>query len=189
MNEENAEVLAKSTAPGCRGSERCRGSGRTWGRGSEITIGCRSILVPSSLRPLVPLVNDFRETFTRGSHVIYVEHDQSVQFRIFCLSPFGTAGALVAFQRLLALGYESSREHPCWKLSLQLSFLIMQFCLHLFVRGRLHLGGDGTDFLDVIGEEGIVYRLVEVFPCCWNAVRMSFLFVVKHRFKGCAIIV
>ena len=31
---------------------RFRGSGRTWGRGSEITISCRSILVPPSLRSL-----------------------------------------------------------------------------------------------------------------------------------------
>ena len=129
MNEENAEVLAKSTAPGCRGSER------TWGRRDEITIGCRSILAPTPLRsfvlpknvPLVPLVNDFRETFTRGSHVIYVEHNQSIQLCIFAFAPFGTTWAPVAFQRLLAFGYEASREHPSRKLSLQLSFLIMQF--------------------------------------------------------------
>ena len=49
------------------------------------------------------------------------------------------------------------------------------------------LGRHPADFLDLLHDEGVVYRLIEVFAGCRYAVRISFLFEVKHIFKGCAI--
>ena len=213
MNEENAVMLAKSTAPGCRGSERCRGSGRTWGRGSgrcrgsertggrgsEITVGCRSILVPTHLRSLVlpkndplvfPSLHDILKQPLRVFLVIYVEHDQSIQLCIFAFTPFGTAWAVVSFQRLFTLGDESRREHPGGKVLLQARLLFVQFTVSrgAFLFG-FHQSRHFADFFDLRRKKGIIYRLVEVFPCCRNAVTISFLFEIKHEFKGCAIIV
>ena len=123
-----------------------------------------------------------------GFYMVHIHHHQTVQLGIFRLAPFSMTGTGVALQRLIALGDEACRKDPCREFLLQLRFLVVQLvigCTPLLL--GLHLGRHPADFLDLLRDEGVVYRLIEVFAGCRYAVRISFLFEVKHIFKGCAI--
>ena len=121
-----------------------------------------------------------------GFYVVNVEHTKTVQPCTFSLAPFCATGTCVTLQRLFTLGDVSSGEHPCGKFLFQLGFLVVQFVVDCasFLLG-LHLCRHLSDFPDLVGQERIVDYLQEVFPCGRNAVRISFLFVVKHC-ESCA---
>ena len=165
MHKENAVVLAEIAAPG----------------------GRLLLSIPFGMSDGVTLY-DALEQFHRILNVVNIEHAKTIQLGIFRLAPFSMTGTGVALQRLIALGDEACRKDPCREFLLQLRFLVVQLvigCTPLLL--GLHLGRHPADFLDLLRDEGVVYRLVEVFAGCRYAVRISFLFEVKHIFKGCAI--
>ena len=143
-------------------------------------------IFPRRGRVLIPVLHDFLESFSGIADVVNVEHTKTVQPCTFSLAPFCATGTGVTLQRLFTLGDVSSGEHPCGKFLFQLGFLVVQFVVGCasFLLG-LHLCRHLSDFPDLVGQERIVDYLQEVFPCGRNAVRISFLFVVKHC-ESCA---